>query len=301
MLETKPDTHIFAGLSQVRYNGDPFDLGNGVMLRSTYAHLFAAPMMAFRRPAPGQAHPPPWRAAKGGFAWDIEVEIAAPLGTKFPAGLDAEQVTRLIVSLLRLSRYAYLMMPVISDQAFSEGAIQGREPLLRPIEVEGRIISAGDPELEEIRVVDLWWVRSVWPKTAELLKKDRRLEDALEALDACTVNGRTSSALLLAWGALEELFSPGSRSEIRFRVASNLAAFLEEPGPGRLSMFNEVKDLYDARSTAAHTSRASKIEPLLRTFVLLRNSLLKIISDNQLPTAQQFNDALYLGREFRAS
>jgi hypothetical protein len=122
MFEPEPDTHIFAGLSQVRYKGEPFDLGNGVMLRSAYAHLFAAPMMAFRRAAPGQAHPPPWRTAKGGFAWDIEVEIAVPLGSRFPAGLDAEQVARLIATLLRLSRYAYLMLPVISDHAFSRRA-----------------------------------------------------------------------------------------------------------------------------------------------------------------------------------
>lgn len=299
MLEPEPDTHIFAGLSRVRYKGEPFDLGNGVMLRSAYAHLFAAPMMAFRRATPGQAHPPPWRAAKGGFAWDIEVEIAVPLKSAFPAGFDSEQIARLIATLLRLSRYAYLMMPVISDHAFSGAAIQGREPLLRPIEVEGRIVSAGSPELEEIRDEDLSWVRSVWPRTAALLKKNRQLADALEALDACTINGRTSSALLLAWGALEELFAPGSRSEIRFRVASNLATFLEAPGPGRLTMFNEVKELYDARSAAAHTSRNSDVEHLLRTYILLRNSLLKIITDSELPTAQQFNEALYLGKEFR--
>jgi len=66
-------------------------------------------------------------------------------------------------------------------------------------------------------------------------------------------------------------------------------------------MFNEVKELYDARSAAAHTSRISDVEHLLRTFVLLRNSLLKIITDSELPTAQQFNEALYLGKEFRSS
>ena len=297
MIEPVPDTHIFAGLSQVRYNGQPFDLGHGVMLRSAYAHLFAAPMMAFQRAAPGQAHPGPLRLAKGGFAWDIEVEISVPLRQKFPAGFDAEQIARLIASLLRLARYAYLIMPVFSDQAFSVAAIHGREPLLRPVEVEGRIVSVGTSELAEIREDELGWVKSVWPRTAELMNKDRRLAGALEALDACTVNGRTSSALLLAWGALEELFAQRSRSEIRFRIASNLATFLAAPGPDRLAMFNEVRELYDARSVAAHTSRNSDVEHLLRTFVLLRNSLLKIITDSNLPSGQQLNEALFLGKE----
>jgi len=39
----------FTGLSGVTYVGEALDLGHGVVLRSTYAHLFAANMMAFAR------------------------------------------------------------------------------------------------------------------------------------------------------------------------------------------------------------------------------------------------------------
>ena len=66
---------IYAGLSHVTYHGESVDLGHGVVLRSTYAHLFAANMMAFARAANGEAHPTPWRAARGGFGYDIQVEL----------------------------------------------------------------------------------------------------------------------------------------------------------------------------------------------------------------------------------
>jgi hypothetical protein len=46
---TKALQTLYAGLSHVSYSGVPFELGHGIILRSTYAHLFAANMMAFAR------------------------------------------------------------------------------------------------------------------------------------------------------------------------------------------------------------------------------------------------------------
>jgi len=68
----------FAGLSRVTYVGEPLDLGHGIVLRSTYTHLFAANMMAFARAPEGKPHPPPWRATQGGFGYDVEVELVVP-------------------------------------------------------------------------------------------------------------------------------------------------------------------------------------------------------------------------------
>ena len=119
---------IFAGLSQVSYAGDPFDLGYGVTFRSVYAHLFAAPMMSFARASDGAHHPPPWRAARGGFAYDIEAELAVPASRDLPGGLTAEETAVLIASLLRLARHAYLMVPVLSDHPFDEAAPADGEP-----------------------------------------------------------------------------------------------------------------------------------------------------------------------------
>lgn len=70
----------------VTYDGEPFDLGRGITLRSTYAHLFAASMMAFARASEGKPHPAPWRAARGGYGYDIEAELAVPTGGELPVG-----------------------------------------------------------------------------------------------------------------------------------------------------------------------------------------------------------------------
>src|SRR5262245_20150838 len=93
---------LYAGIAHVTYTGEPFDLGHGIILKSTYAHFFAANMMAFARATEGKPHPTPWRAARGGSSYDIEIELAVPTCQKLPGGLGAKDAAWLIAALLRL-------------------------------------------------------------------------------------------------------------------------------------------------------------------------------------------------------
>lgn len=75
---------LFAGLSGVDYGGDSFGFQNGITVSSTYAHLFSPRLVAFDEPeSPGEPHPGPWEAAKGGYGYDIHVEIEVPEGVQF--------------------------------------------------------------------------------------------------------------------------------------------------------------------------------------------------------------------------
>jgi hypothetical protein len=292
MTEAQPT--LYAGLSHATYEGEPLDLGHGIVLRSTYAHLFAANMMAFGRATKGKSHPAPWRAARGGFGYDVEIELAVPTGQKLPGGLSSEDAVWLIAALLRLAEYAYLMVPVISDVSFGDAATSKQEPLLRPFEVEPRILHAGDKDLSRLKSEDLSWVKFVWPRTAELMRTCPPLNMALRAADACTVRGRPASALLTAWGALEELFAP-SRAELRFRVSAHIAAYLEPIGPKRLELFKTVADLYNARSKAAHTAQDAEVAALIQSFVILRNALIRMIDEGSVPTQADLEKRLFCG------
>jgi hypothetical protein len=285
---------LYTGLSHVTYDGEPFELGHGIVLRSTYAHLFAANMMAFARASDGKAHPAPWRAARGGFSYDIEAELAVPTDGVLPGGLSAENALWLIGALLRLAEYAYLMVPVISDVSFDAAPTSEKEPLLRPFEIDPRILQKGGEEASRLSAENLSWVKSVWPRTAELMRKCPALNMALRAADACTVRGRPASALLTAWGALEELFAP-SRAELRFRVSAQIAAYLEPVGPKRLELFKTVADLYNARSKAAHTAQDAELAALVQSFVILRNALVRIIDEGAVPKQADLEKRLFCG------
>lgn len=292
MLEERPN--LYAGLSHVTYSGDPFELGHGVVLRSTYAHLFATNMMAFGRAIEGKAHPAPWHPARGGFSYDIEIELTVPSYQKMPGDFSGEEIVWLIAALLRLVEYPYLMVPIISDLPFDAVATSKRPPLFRPFEIEPRLLSAGSEDVSRIRGESLSWVKSVWPSTAKLLRKCSPLNTALRAADACTIRDRPASALLMAWGALEELFAP-SRAELRFRVAAHIAAYLEPVGPKRLELFKTVADLYNARSKAAHTAQDAELSTLLQSFVILRNALIRMIDEGSMPVQADLEKLLFCG------
>lgn len=288
---------LYAGFSNVTYDGEPFDLGHGVKLRAAYAHLFSAPMMAFAKAEPGKAHPAPWHATNGGgFSYDIEVEISVLKTNKFPGALAPEEVIWLIAALLRLAEYAYLVVPVLSNQAFDDTATSSQMPSLQPFETEPRLLTADDANLGTITLSNLEWVKSVWPRTAELIKKSSSFNTALRAADACTVRGRPASALLMVWGALEELFAP-SRAELRFRVSAHIAAYLEPAGSKRLAMFKSVASLYNERSKAAHSAKDAEVGHLIQSFVILRNALVRMIEDGVVPKQTDFEQLLFCGDE----
>ena len=84
-VEAMPRFDIYAGLSGLELTPDTFDLGEGVTVSRTYAHLMAPFMMAFKEPVEhGQHHPGPWKSLGGGIAYDIEAEIRVPRDARQP-------------------------------------------------------------------------------------------------------------------------------------------------------------------------------------------------------------------------
>jgi hypothetical protein len=249
-------------------------------------------MMAFARAEPGKPHPPPWRAAKGGVAYDITVELAIPNDASLPGGLNAKDTAWWIAALLRIAGYPYLAVPVLSNQPFSEASTRQDEPDLRPFEIVPRILRAGGEEIRRLEVGDLDWAKKKWQAGAKLLQRNPAFFSAVRAFDFCTLEGKRSLSLLSVWTGLEQLFSP-SPGELRFRVSSYIAAYLEPPGEKRLALFKEVLKLYDARSKAAHTSSDIENAPLVQSFVIMRNSLVKMIHEEAIPTQETLEKKLF--------
>lgn len=285
---------MYAGMAHVSFDDGSFEFGYGVTLKSTYAHLFAANMMAFARAPEGKHHPGPWRAAQGGYGYDIEVELAVPSGQALPGQLSEKDTIWLIAALLRLANYVHLTVPIISDVAFDAASENKRTPLLQPFEIEPRIFRAIGDNVASLKAKDLLWVKSVWPRTAELMRTCPSLSLALRAADACTVQGRPASALLMVWGALEQLFSPSS-GELRFRVSAYIAAYLEPISEKRFELFKLLYKLYNERSQAAHTAKEANTETLVQSFVILRNALVKMIDEGEVPTQAKLQQRLFCG------
>jgi hypothetical protein len=283
-------SHIYAGISGVKLGLESFDLGEGVLLRQTYAHLFSPFLVAFAPPGPEGYHPPPWSAAEGGLGFDVHVQLSVPGDYTLGDKTDTTDVVWWIAALLRMARFPYLTVPVLSSHPFAEITESEANVRLRPMEVTPRIMGPGKEVSTMIESELLEWIRDRWIPVGRLLYSHRKFRSVFQAFDAATIEGKRSSSLLALWGGLEQLFGSG-----RYRIASLIAAYLAPPGEERLATYRRVLKLYDARSAAAHTANKADVGPLLETYVLMRNALVKIVDEGRVPAQDDLEGRLFKG------
>ena len=277
------------GVSGVSTDLEHFSLADGITLRRTFAHLMSVNLMAFAPAKAGQPHSTPWKAAKGGFGYDIEIEIIVQRAAAEDLRLTMEDTIWLIAALIRLE-HPYASIPVLSSRSFSLLASSKEEAELTPFEFEIRLFSPAEkPTLSQ---EDLAWIKQKLKAVARMLNTNPSFRAALRALDQANIHGRNSASLLATWGALEEIFSP-SRNELRFRVSAYLASYLEDPGEARLNLHKELLKLYDRRSEAAHGAKTADITPLVQSFVILRNAIVKMIDNESIPSHKELDQMLF--------
>lgn len=122
-----------------------------------------------------------------------------------------------------------------------------------------------------------------------------QLSIAIDSLS--TFNQQESPRMRVAalWSGIESIF--GIQSELRFRLAAEIAAFLEPRGIERISLHNKIKQLYDFRSKAVHGSKID--DTLIENHIsevqsLLRRILIKCIDDQHIPTSKEFEEKIHL-------
>lgn len=288
----KPAFDLYAGVCGLKLAEDSFDLGDGVILSRTYAHLMAPFTMAFKRPAEyDQPHPGPWKSLGGGFAFDIDAELKVPAALSPSLGTQSE-VIRMIGFLLRLGISPALRLPALANHSFSTMAERSpQESWLRPNEFQPRYFLL-DSDAEQIGAPEAAWVAERWHAALRLSKESAEFALAVEALDRGQFVQKTALALVSLWAALEALFSP-STSELKFRVSALIAAYLEPPGQGRHDLQRAVAKLYDKRSAAAHGKPRHETDDLLETFNLLARVLRRILDDRAVPSKDQLERTLF--------
>ena len=287
-MDEKIPGDLHAGLSGYSLNPNSYDLGEGITLSPTYAHLMAHFMMAFAQPPePGMHHPGPWKACQSGFFFNVTADLSVPL-----AHLDSLEIAQTIVFLLRLwvnpaTRLAALSshpFALINDMPDNQATVTVFEILPREFP-----LSAPYPNTE---TETLDWVKQRWRLTHKLKLESSEFALAVAAIDAGQFLENTALTILSLWSALEALFSP-STSELRFRVSALIAAFLEPPGESRLAVQKHVAALYDKRSAAAHGLPRHDRNDVLDTSNLLRHVALMIIDNKKVPTKRELEAKLF--------
>ena len=283
---------LYGGLAGAELPVEQYNLGRGITLSKTFAHLMAPFMMAFGRPEPGEPHPAPWRAAKGGFGFDVLSQIHVPREFAPPNWFDRLNTVWWFVALLRFRASPYLVVPVVASGAFAKAVRDDENIHFWPMEVENRLLMIERNASREITVDALDWIKRHWWDAGVLMNRSGEFNLLFQACAQCIFARHPSLALLSLWGALEGVFSP-AKTELRFRISSNIAAFLELPGSGRLELQKKVAKLYDARSQAAHGGCDVPADALSDTYALTKRVIEKVVEANHVPTREDLDAALF--------
>jgi hypothetical protein len=125
-----------------------------------------------------------------------------------------------------------------------------------------------------------------------LMHENSKFNDVFQAFDAAGGRPNPSVALLALWGALEHLFSPATQ-ELRFRVAANIASYLEAPGQNRMALHRRLVKLYDARSGVAHGAKLESTDAWKETYDIANKVLEKILMARLVPSKAELEQMLF--------
>ncbi len=143
-----------------------------------------------------------------------------------------------------------------------------------------------------ISETDAAWVAKHWIEASNLYQSNDNFRVLLEATDQSMFVRHRSLALLSLWGGIEAIFSP-DKAELRYRISSGLASFLEPAGIPRMNAQKAIAKLYDSRSAAAHGREDKKTDSLQQTYALARRTVIKMIEENRVPTYMELEAKLF--------
>jgi hypothetical protein len=274
---------IYYGLSGIELDFDSFDLGHGVILSKTYLHVMAHPIIAFAPAPPGEHHPGPWQALNakpGAVSLDLLAQLSVPEHSGDPKG--QYDWVGWITLLLRFSLDCAITLTVSADTSFEDVAAgKAAAKLLEPI----RELFEGTTAHED----DAQWIKDNWYSSLPL-SGDPALAFAVRSLYH-SHRATEELGVVSVWGALERLFSTNA-GELKYRVCTNIAAFLEPPGTERYLIFKQLTKLYDDRSAAAHGSPMKSQTAYIDSFHIASRVILRMIELGQVPTKENLEHEL---------
>lgn len=283
---------FYVGLSGIKLAVETFDLGFGIVLTRTFAHLNAFFFMHFEPTTTDHPFPKIIKDVKAGFGLDINVQIYIPNWRLFGCS-DRLNIAWLIATLIRLKTSPAVTIPVVADRPFSDIPSSWKEAEVFPVEeISPRCLVPVKNRKLDLDETDLVWIREHWQKSITLMNNNRDFNTAVQAVDFSLITKSSSLALITLWGALEQLFSP-AKQELRFRISASIASYLEPPSRKRLALYKKILKLYNARSEAAHGTSGKHADPLIETYELIRRVLIKMIEDGHVPNRNEVEQLMF--------
>lgn len=149
-------------------------------------------------------------------------------------------------------------LPIWVNQIRRSGLFFLGAPRRTPYESGKKMYRVDGPNLDRLA---RWWKAATSPHITDYLaNKKGKLRQAIyragEYYEASHQRENNVDRLIALAIAVESLFSPSDKGELRFRIAQSTAQLVGTDPEKRKAIFDSVVDLYDRRSTLVHGSYA---------------------------------------------
>lgn len=200
-----------------------------------------------------------------------------------------------LISALRARSGIEILVPMAANKAWDTiAAAEPNSVEVRLMEDIPRAFQLEQPKT--LRPEDFNWVNANLSRFVELMKQPR----FMLAVEALTTSHHQSNLRMMTaslWVGIETLFDISA--ELRFRLAMCVATYLEPRGPSRLSLYREMKKLYDFRSSVIHghakiddTQLSAHIQ---RTRTTLRLLICKMAEQGKIPSTEDIEQLAFEG------
>jgi hypothetical protein len=204
---------------------------------------------------------------------DLLVELAIP-ESKDPSDptlhIDWASWITLLLRFLTKNVVTITLVSPVDSQGLRNG--NSRATLSEPIPAISERTSVSTTMAE--------WLKRNWHSSFDLSYNDA----VLYAVSSLYHSHRSSRELgmVSVWAGLERIFSTKD-AELKYRVCTNIAAFLEPSGESRHLLFKKLSKLYDDRSRAAHGSPMKNPSAYEESVSIASRAILRIIEINSVP------------------
>jgi hypothetical protein len=231
-------------------------------------------------------------SAVGRYSHSITHELAVK-GSLSPENQGAFNLAWWIVAAVRIKTLAEILVPAVSDHTWSTIAAVPQDSCnIQLIEDVPRARRLGPPV--SVKELDLRWVDDHLESFAALLELE--VQKFRLAVDSLTTHQQEASLRMTTaslWVGLEALF--GVKAELCFRLAALVASCLEARGEQRITLYHDLKHLYDFRSKAVHGEKLTDevlIAHILQVRRLLSRVLCKMVEEKRVPSEDDLDVAL---------